>query len=38
MNYLFIAIAVIAQFALGAIWYSPILFGNIWMKIVGAEN
>lgn len=38
MNYLLISIAVIAQFALGAVWYSPFLFGNIWMKIVGAEN
>lgn len=30
--------ATIAQFVLGALWYSPLLFGKFWMKVVGAEG
>lgn len=26
------------QFALGALWYSPVLFGKTWMKIMGADH
>jgi uncharacterized membrane protein len=37
MSYTVLAIAVIVQFILGAIWYGP-LFGKMWMKIVGAED
>jgi hypothetical protein len=34
MNYLAIAIATIASFALGALWYGPV-FGKTWMKLEG---
>lgn len=36
----FIAILAVSllQFALGAVWYSPLLFGNMWMKIHGADK
>lgn len=32
MNYLAILLAAVAQFIIGAIWYTP-LFGKIWAKI-----
>lgn len=35
MNYLAVLIAGVAYMALGALWYSPILFANAWMKWVG---
>ncbi len=38
MNYILILVAAVAQFALGAVWHSPILFGNTWMKIMGADK
>ncbi len=36
-NYTLIAIATVIQFVLGALWYSPLLFGKIWMKIMGGD-
>lgn len=33
-----IIIAAISQFVLGALWYSPLLFGKVWMKIMGADS
>jgi hypothetical protein len=35
MNYWAILVSAIAYMALGALWYSPILFGNAWMKGIG---
>lgn len=34
LNWLAIILATLAFYATGAIWYSPILFGNIWMEEV----
>lgn len=34
-NYLAILTAVIATFAIGALWYSPVLFGNMWVRAHG---
>lgn len=34
VSYTLIAIATIAQFVLGALWYSPLLFGKWWMEIM----
>lgn len=34
-NYLAIVAAVVATFALGALWYSPLLFGNMWVRAHG---
>ncbi len=31
MNYLVVLVAAIAYMILGALWYSPVLFGNPWM-------
>lgn len=35
LNYLAVLVSAIAVFALGSLWYTPILFGNVWMKEVG---
>jgi hypothetical protein len=34
-NYLAILLAVVATFAIGALWYSPFLFGNMWVRAHG---
>jgi hypothetical protein len=34
VNYTLIIVASIAQFILGALWYSPLLFGKWWMQIM----
>ncbi|NBC66602.1 MAG: DUF1761 family protein, partial [Bacteroidetes bacterium] len=33
LNWLSIIAATVVYFILGALWYSPVLFGNIWMKL-----
>jgi hypothetical protein len=33
-NYLAILVASLAYFALGSVWYSPLLFGTAWQKLV----
>lgn len=38
MNYLLIFVATIVQFIAGALWYSPILFGKVWMNIMECTN
>jgi hypothetical protein len=38
INYPLIILAAVVQFVLGALWYSPVLFGNTWMKVMGAEK
>lgn len=35
INYLAILAAAIAAMALGALWYSPLLFGKQWTKLMG---
>ncbi len=34
LNYPLLITAVVAQFILGAVWYSPLLFGKWWMQIM----
>jgi hypothetical protein len=33
INYMAILVAGIAGFILGFLWYSPLLFGNLWIKL-----
>ena len=33
VNYLAVLVASVASFIFGWAWYSPILFGNLWMKL-----
>jgi len=35
VNFLAVLVACVAYTVLGALWYSPVLFGNIWMKLIG---
>lgn len=34
VNYTLVLIATILQFILGAVWYSPLMFGKWWMEIM----
>jgi uncharacterized membrane protein YwaF len=38
INYLAVIVAGAVAMVLGAFWYSPVLFGNIWMKLVGLKE
>ncbi|MEI7720076.1 MAG: DUF1761 domain-containing protein [bacterium] len=38
VSYTLILVAVVAQFILGALWYSPLLFGKWWMQIMECEG
>ena len=35
VNFLAIAVAAVISTGLGALWYSPLLFGPAWMKALG---
>jgi hypothetical protein len=38
LNYLAILAAAASAFVIGGVWYSPILFGNAWMKAAGLSE
>ncbi len=38
LNYLAIVVAALSAFVVGGVWYSPILFGNVWMKEAGISE
>ena len=38
VNYTLVFVATIVQFVLGALWYSPLLFGKMWMQIMECTN
>ncbi len=38
LNWLAVIVAALAYFAIGALWYSPVLFGNIWMASAGRST
>jgi hypothetical protein len=35
INYVAVVVAALAYVVIGALWYSPVLFGNTWMKGIG---
>jgi hypothetical protein len=35
LNYLAVLAAAVSAFIIGGVWYSPVLFGNVWMKAAG---
>ncbi len=37
VNWLAVVVATVAGFALGSLWYSTMLFGKPWMKLVGIK-
>jgi hypothetical protein len=38
VNYLAVFACTVAAMILGSLWYSPVLFGNAWMKAVGLKK
>lgn len=38
VNYLLVFFAAVAQFILGGLWYSPLMFGKWWMEIMECTN
>ena len=40
INYLAVLVAALVNMGIGALWYSPLLFGKMWMRMTGisAEN
>jgi hypothetical protein len=38
INYLTLISTVVVTFILGALWYSPLIFGKWWMQIMEKEN
>ncbi len=38
LNYLAIALAGAAKFIIGGLWFSPILFGDLWLKETGLKK
>lgn len=37
LNWLAVGAAVVANMVVGALWYSPILFGNMWLEATGRK-
>ncbi len=38
INFLAVFVAALASFAIGSLWYSPILFGRAWQKELGFSD
>jgi hypothetical protein len=38
VNYVAVVVTAIVAMIVGALWYSPILFGNAWMKLSGISK
>lgn len=38
INYLAVLVSAVLGFVIGMVWYSPFLFGNIWMKLSGISK
>lgn len=35
INYLAVFVSALVVFGIGSLWYTPVLFGNVWLKEVG---
>jgi hypothetical protein len=38
VNFLAVLVSAVASFAIGSLWYSPILFGKMWMQHMGINS
>jgi hypothetical protein len=38
INYTMVVAATLVQFVLGAVWYSPLMFGKMWMQIMEVSH
>ncbi len=34
VNWLSVIVSALAAFAIGGLWYSPVMFGNVWQKLI----
>ncbi len=37
LNLWAILVSIISNMVIGALWYSPLLFGNIWLRLIGKK-
>jgi Protein of unknown function (DUF1761) len=37
INYVAVVVSALVLMALGAVWYAPPLFGNVWMQLIGKK-
>lgn len=37
LNFWAILVCIISNMVIGALWYSPVLFGNVWLKLIGKK-
>jgi hypothetical protein len=38
VNLVAVLVAAVAAFVFGSLWYSPLLFGNVWKKLAGVKK
>jgi hypothetical protein len=38
INFAAVAVSAVVAFVIGMLWYSPLLFGNVWMKLTGKKK
>jgi uncharacterized membrane protein YeaQ/YmgE (transglycosylase-associated protein family) len=38
VNYIAVLVASVVSFFVGFLWYSPALFGKVWLKLMGIKN
>ena len=38
INLVAVLVAALVAFIVGSLWYSPLLFGNVWMKLAGVKK
>jgi len=38
LNYIAILVASVVSFLVGMVWYSPLLFGKVWIKLIGISK
>ena len=38
INYIAVLVAAVVNMIIGALWYSPVLFGNLWARLSGMDK
>ena len=38
INYIAVLVAAVVNMIIGALWYSPVLFGNLWVRLSGIDK
>ncbi len=37
INFWAVLVSIVTNMVIGALWYSPVLFGNVWLKLIGKK-